>query len=515
MKRCPECRRDYYDNALLYCLDDGAQLLDGPSTASSASPDQPTLLLHRPDPSNAIAVLPFTNLSRSADSEYFSDGVAEELLNVLSKISGLRVAARTSAFAFKARHASIQEIGRALNVGFVLEGSVRTAGERVRITVQLGDVGSGYNLWSETYDRTMDDILVIQDDIARSVVGELRKRLLGNGGEPEGRVADEVAAAMKGRAADPEAHRLMLLGRHLLERGNEAAARKAVEYLQQALEIDPEYARCWGQLARAYYIGSNYGWRSVDSDYAKAEAAMQRALELDPDLAEGLARLGRLRWIRDGDHKGADECLKRAIALEPANIDVLLVAANTANEFGRSQEAIEYTRRAAENDPLSQTAWSASGFSNFLAGNYAEAERHFRRTLELAPQRVSTHALLGFTLLYEGRVEEAQAEARLEPESDLWRPWCLAIVCQQMGDRAGSDAELERLITQFGTTGAFQIAEVHAMRGEADEAFAWLERSHEQRDPGRYVARVSPMLRPLHTDARWQPLLKKMGFPDA
>jgi TolB-like protein/Tfp pilus assembly protein PilF len=529
MKRCPQCGREY-DNTMMFCLDDGAELLYGPGSIDESTTVRFHLtdalgdgrtrhLMHttgETDHSNAVAVLPFANLSSSEDSEYFSDGLAEELLNVLSKIKGLRVAARTSAFAFKGKQATVEEIGRALHVQSVLEGSVRMAGERVRIAVQLVDTVSGYHIWSETYDRTLDDIFAIQDDIAQSVVGELRKRLLGTETDPNARdtVADEVAKAIKGRATEPEAHRLMLLGRHLLERGNEADAVKAVEYFRQALEIDPGYARCWGQLGRTLYLASNYGWRAIETDYVEAEKAFQKALDLEPDLAEVLARLGRLRWVRDGEYLEVQRCLKRALELAPHNIDVLLVAANTANELGQFEKAIEYSRRATDDDPLSQGSWSAFAFSNFLAEDLSTAESAYRRALELAPQRISIRALLGLVLFMLGRHDEAVAEASLEPDNDLWRPWALTIIHHGAGRHSESDAALAKLIVEFPGAGAFQIAEAYSMRSEIDKAFEWLDRAIDQRDPGRFTTKSSPLLEQLHGDPRWSPLLKKIGFPD-
>ncbi len=544
MKRCPECRRDYLDDSLSYCLEDGSPLVQGvvaPLAGGIHSTEPPpsgsaTLVLHSTehpsaepgtrlfddnasgskDNSNAVAVLPFVNLSRNEDHEYFSDGLAEELLNVLSKISGLRVAARTSAFAFKGKQASVEEIGKALHVQSVLEGSVRVAGELVRIAVQLVDVGSGYHLWSETYDRRMDDIFAIQDDIAHSVVGQLRERLQGPNTDRNLResVVDEVAKAIKGRTADPEAHRLMLLGRHLLDRVNEADAIKAIGYFRQALDIDPDYALCWAQLGRAFYIASIIVWSALETDVEQAEMASRRAIALDPDLAEAHALLARVRLFRNGDFIGAQQYCRRALDLAPENIDTLLGAANIAGELGQYERALDHCRRATTIDPLSPWTWAATADINFLAGNLSEAESAARRTLELAPQRVLTRACLGLIVLGQGRPDEALAEALLEPETSGWRPWSLTIVHHAAGRSSESDLELATLKAKFGADAAFQIAEAHSMRGETDEAFEWLERAIDRRDPGSLGAKVSPLLKPLRDDPRWEPLMKKIGYPD-
>jgi TolB-like protein len=235
----------------------------------------------------SIAVLPFVNRSASADDEYFSDGLADELLNVLAKIKGLRVTARTSSFHFKGKDATIAEVGKALDVATVLEGSVRKAGNRVRISVQLVSVASSSQLWSESYDRTLDDIFAVQDDIAQSVVKELRSTLLGEEADSDAseRARAEVAKAAKGRGTHPEAHRLFLQARHLLDRVNREDLAKGIEYLKQALELDTEFALAWAELSRAHMVGANTGWAPSAEGHTCAKEAVTRALELEPDLA--------------------------------------------------------------------------------------------------------------------------------------------------------------------------------------------------------------------------------------
>ena len=530
MKRCPECRRDYYDDTLLYCLDDGNALLEGPAVpvsdlatlvmprAETALAEMSSSVADRPlrtskEYSNAVAVLPFANLSGADDSEYLSEGLAEELINVLSKIKGIRVVARTSAFAFKGRQIGVADIGRILRVRSILDGSVRMAGERVRVAVQLINVEDGYNLWSETYDRRMTDIFAIQDEIAGSVVGELRERLLqvGTGITARGDVADEIAHAIRGRSRDPEAYRLMLLGRHILDRANENDSITAVEYLQESLEIDPNNAFCWVLLGRAYFEASNFGWRTLDVDYQNAEEALQRAIALEPDLAEGLARLGRIRWYRDGDFQSAEEYLTRALTMAPDDAVVLISASSMLKDLGQFEKALEYCRRATDIDPVGILAWQATAYANFLGGDLSAAETAVKRTLELAPQRIFTHALLALILHKQGRNEDALAQAFSEPD-EFWRSWSLSIIHHEIGRHVDSDIEFAKLI-DLGDDSAFQIAEVYAVRGEIDEAFASLEQAVVRRDPGKAGMKVSPFLRPLHEDPRWLPLLDKIGFP--
>jgi serine/threonine protein kinase len=465
------------------------------------------------EPANTIAVMPFVNMSRDENGDYFSDGLAEELLNVLSKIRGLRVAARTSAFSFKGKQTTIAEIGRALNVVSVLEGSIRTAGDRVRIAVQLVKVADGYHLWSETYDRTMDDIFAVQDDIAQSVVEELRSRLLGEAqSEDTGvSVTSEVAEAVKGRAADPEAQRLMLLGRYFLDRTTREDTTKAIEYFRTALDLDPGYALCWAELGRAYSVEAGRGWAPMKEGYARVREAIDRALTLEPDLAEGYAIRERIQDTYEWDWSAAEGSMQRAMKLAPGSSAVLDRASVLAYKVGRLDEAIQFGHRVLEQDPLSAAFWHNLGLTCHAAGELAESEKAFRRALELAPQRFVSAALLALVLTDQGRIEEAIARAGHEPD-EFWRLWALAIIFNAAGRKADSDKALAKLTDEHAEGNTFQLAEVHAMRGELAEAFAWLARAVDERDPGVTHSKVNPRFRRLHADPRWVDLLKKIGF---
>jgi TolB-like protein/cytochrome c-type biogenesis protein CcmH/NrfG len=523
--------RDYYDDTLLYCLDDGARLLfgstseDPPMTvvlpSAKGSTEPATSLFSSPGGpaatgrTNTIAVLPFANMSRDENGDYFSDGLAEELLNVLSKIRGLRVAARTSAFSFKGKQATIAEIGWKLNVAAVLEGSIRMAGDRVRIAVQLIKVEDGYQLWSESYDRTMDDIFAVQDDIAQSVVKELRGRLLG---EESGLFAredllTEVAVAAKGRADDPEALRLVLLGRYFLDRTTREDTAEAIRHFKEALEIDPEYALCWAELGRAYSIEAGRAWVPVGKGFESSREATERALKLEPNLAEGHAQLGRIQLAHDRDLRGAELSYRRAQELAPWSPPVLDGAAMLAYKLGRLDEALTLGRRVLVQDPLSAAFWHNLGLTCHAAGLLDESEKAFRRALELAPQRFVTAALLALVLLDKGRVDDASEQAMHEPD-EFWKTWSLAIVQNATGQKAGSDALLRKLTEEYSDGNAFQIAEVHSMRGEIDAAFDWLERAYTEHDSGVTHAKVDPRFLPLHDDPRWPEILKKFGFGD-
>ena len=462
----------------------------------------------------SIAVLPFVNRSNDPEDEYFSDGLADELSNVLARIRGVRVAARTSAFRFKGKDPTIAEVGRALNVATVLEGSVRKSGKRVRIAVQLVKVADGYQLWSERYDRTLDDIFAVQDDIAHSVVKELRTKLLGEDEDSKasGAARTDVAKAVKGRATDPEAHRLYLQARHQLSRMAPDETERAIEYLNEALALDPNHALAWATLGHAHQQSATNGWSPVQDGFARARAAVERALELEPDLAEGHAVMGRIQMNHDWDWRSAERSFRRALELDP-NALVLRAAGLLSYCRFRMEEAEERFHRAIEQDPLSNLSYHNLGLVYHATGRLAEAETAYRRAQDLAPGTSVTSSMLGFLLLDAGRAAEGLAEAAQETD-ETNRLHATAIIAHAMDREALAKEALEQLVREHGDTMAAQIAEVYAQRGEIDRAFEWLERGLAVRDSGLSEMKASPRLRSLHGDPRWQPFLKQMGLED-
>ena len=459
----------------------------------------------------SIAVLPFVNVSNDEENEYFADGVAEELLNVLSKIKGLRVASRTSAFSFKGMQVDIPTVAKKLNVGAILEGSVRKAGDRVRITAQLVNVATDSHLWSQTYDRTLEDIFAIQDDIAQSVVKELRTTLLGETADKE--VIAAVAAAVKGRSTNPEAHRLFLQARHLIDRLTPEDTTKGIGYLKEALALEPEFALAWAELGRAYRAAAEWGWASPAEGFGRARKPVERALALEPELAEGHAGMGYLQMNYDWDWRGAEASFRRALELAPANALVLHHAGMLAECMGRFEEAIRLQRRAVEQNPLSEEAYFRLGCAFLVADRLAEAVAAMKMAVELAPHRSQTRGWLSIVLLLQGCSEEALAEA-LRESNPGFRLLALASIHHAAGRRAEADAALQELTEKYADTGAYQIAEAHGALGARDLAFEWLERSYAQRDPGTGWSMVDPLFRSLHADSRWDPFLRKMGLAE-
>jgi TolB-like protein/Tfp pilus assembly protein PilF len=461
----------------------------------------------------SIAVLPFVNRSRDEKDEYFSDGLADELLSVLSKIRGLRVAARTSSATFKGKQVTVGEVGRALNVATVLEGSVRKSGNRVRIAVHLVKVADGYHLWSETYDRTLDDIFAVQDDIAQSVVKELRTTLMGTdaNSRASGEARAAVAAAAKGRAGNVEAHRLYLQGKYFVDRLTQQDTARGIEHLKRALEIDPGNASAWTCLGRAYSRQISWAWAPVFEGHQRARDAVERALSLAPDLAEAHVLLCHLQTMIEWDWKGAEASSRRALELAPGSAEVLREASVLATLHGRLEEAADLMRRSIAQDPLSSTGYSQLGYIYRSLGRPADALREYRKALELAPQRAAAHHMIAIILAEQGRLDEALAEAEAEPE-EWTRLTALAIIHHLAGRQAESDEALRLLEVRCSGDSAFQIGAVHASRGEADAAFAWLDRAFAQRDTGLTQLQCEPALRPIQADPRWRALLEKLGF---
>jgi len=462
----------------------------------------------------SVAVLPFANRSRDDADEYFAEGLADELLSVLVKIRGLRVAARSSSSQFKDTHEDVATIGRKLNVAALLEGSVRMSGNRVRISVQLVKVADGYHLWSETFDRTLDDIFAVQDDIAQSVVKELRTTLLGEAADSKasGEVNAEVAAAAIGRGSDAEAHRLYLQGRFFANRLGDTDLTRGISLLRQALAIEPDHALAWAALSWAETLSAITGSVPLAGGISRAREAAARALTIQPDLAEGHLAMGTVQLWHDFDWAGAEASIRRALELSPGSAEVLRASGVLSHIFGRYEESVALCRRALEQDPLSVSSYTYLARACNAMGRLAEAEEAFRRAIEISPGANSSHCLLALILVEQGRQDEALAMA-LGESSEWGRLFALSIVHFHGGRLEESTRALDQLKVTMADHAAYQIAVTHAVRGEVDEAFEWLERAYRQRDSGLAVMRTHRQLAPLYNDPRWAQLLAKMRFP--
>ncbi|HET7498771.1 MAG TPA: protein kinase [Candidatus Eisenbacteria bacterium] len=462
----------------------------------------------------SVAVLPFLNRSDEAD-EYFSDGLADEMISVLSTIRGLHVAARTSAFQFKGKSEDLAVIARKLGVETVLEGSVRKAGDRVRISVRLVRASDGDQLWAETFDRRLDDIFAVQDDIAQCVVQELRAALLPGGapGAALEAIRAEVADAVRGRGRDPEAHRLYLQGRFFANRKTPEDLTRAIGLLREAVARDPSDALAWAELGNAHADEAYFGMRSNEDGYARAREAVGRALTLEPDLASAHARMARIQFVHDRDWARAEASFLRALDRDPNNATALHGAAILLQALGRSDEAVRMNLRAIALDPLSAASQNNLGCVYYESGRLAEAEAALRMALELSPNRYGTRSFLAQVLMEEGRGEEALEEAVREPD-DVYRLLTLAIIHHRQDREAESLEAIRELAARHGEEFGLQVAEAHGACGHADEAFAWLERAFERRDSGLMHIKPSPHFRSVRSDPRWGAFLKKLGLED-
>ena len=449
----------------------------------------------------SIAVLPFVNISGDTGNEYFADGLSEELLNLLAKIPDLRVAARTSAFKFKGEKIDVQEVAQKLNVAHILEGSVRKSGNKVRITAQLIKAADGYHLWSETYDRRLDDIFVVQDDIAGEVVKALKLTLLGS------------TSVTRSRPVDPEAYNLALQGRFFLDRRGREDLERAVEYFRRSRERDPDYAPAWAGLSEAYSLQANYGHGPVAEGNRRAREAAEKALALDPQLVDAHLALSRIQQGYDWDWEAADASVRKALDLEPGSAQALRRGGGLAMTLGRWNEAIDLADKAIERDPLRPNSYSTLGGALLAVNRDTEAEAAFRKALELDPEGSSRHWSIARTLLLQGKTEAALRETEQEADEG-WRLVGLPLVFHALGRHRESDGALAALKSKYAEDSAYQIAEVHAFRGEADLAFEWLERAYAQRDNGLTSIKSDRLLRGLAGDPRYKAFLKKLKLPE-
>jgi serine/threonine-protein kinase len=455
--------------------------------------------------SPSIAVLPFADLSPGHDQEYFADGMAEEILNALAHVQGLRVPGRTSSFWFKGKNAELAEIGRKLDVTHVLEGSVRRAGKRLRVTAQVVNVADGGHLWSETFDRSEDDVFAVQDEVARAVVAALQVRLL-----PGARPATGLV-----RTSSLEAYDQYLLGRQLRAMGLPSTMPAARDAFQRAVTLDPGFAAAWAGLAYAWGEMGGYVADGPEDVIRAAKfqlEAAERSLALAPDQPDGFVARADYRIGYAWDWLGALADVDRAIALGRADLQAYTVRARVLGGLGRSTEALASARRATEADPLARSAWPNLAAALVETGDFAGAERAARKGLEIAPGNGNTSYLLALALLLQGRSAEALEEFGRNP-FEWWRLEGQALVHHQLGRDREAGQALESLKARFGGIAAYQVAEVHAWLGDRDAAFKWLEQARIQHDGGLEAVRADPLLRSLVEDTRWKPFLKKLNMP--
>jgi len=457
----------------------------------------------------SIAVLPFVNISAEAENEYFCDGLAEELLNALAKLEALRVAARTSAFSFKGKEADVREIGRRLNVSTVLEGSVRKAGNRLRITAQLVNVADGYHLWSERYDRQMEDIFEIQDEIALAIMAALKIKLLGA----------EKAPVLKRYTENTEAYQLYFKGRYYYGKWNEEGWKKAIEYFKQAIDKEPNYAPAFAGLANSYLnLWWSFGQTAPDESVTKAKAAATRALAIDSALAESHLSLARLKFWHEWDWMEADREFKKAIEINPNYAEAHDEYGLSLAVIGRADEAITEGDHALELDPLSFVSNLNVGWIFWYCGQYDSMHKQGKKLIELEPNFFGGHWLIGSEFWTKGRYEQAiskyqTAVALGGGQNVLVNLGCLYGI---VGERDKAQQVLNELqeLSASQYLLPYSIALVYAGLGEVDRAFEWLEKSYEQRE-GLLLAfkHTASRIPGFSSDPRLADLLRRIGLP--
>ena len=483
--------------------------------AAHAVPAAPT---NTPD-QKSVAVLPFVNLSDDKGSEYFSDGVSEELLTVLQKIPGMHVAARTSAFSFKGKNATAQEIGQKLGMAHLVEGSVRKSGDAVRIAARLTRADTGEELWSENFTRDLKDVFAVQSELAETIVAQVRDRLTGGAAASadKQKIQAEVQAAEKGGTKNVDAHQLYLQGRFYENRHSEKSAREALAAYQQAVELDPGFALAWAGVAgtRVWLcaFATEGGLKSFDANLSSAREAAARALAIEPDLPEALLARASIETNFDFNWNAAAQTLGKALELAPADPNIVIAAGNLEIARANMDRGIELYRKAVDLDPVNPTARAFLAFNLAATKRFAEARAEYPRVVELNPAAPWAHAGLGLACLLEGKFEEAVAAT--EGEAGEWAR-LLIVACARWGEKKipEADAALAMLTKDFAETAAYQIAEVHAYRGDKGKAFEWLERARRQHDGGLPSLRKDPLLTNLYDDPRWNAFLRTMGLAD-
>ena len=445
-------------------------------SASAAAPFDP--------PAHSIAVLPFVNMSGDPAQQYFSDGLTEELLNSLTRINELQVAARTSSFSFEGEHPDIAAVAHKLNVASVLEGSVRRSGNTIRVTAQLNNAVTGFHLWSQTYDRDVGDILRLQTDIANAVAGALKVTLLGNAS----------ARIELGGTHDPDAFDAYLRAVKAYYSGTEGKdLQTAIDAYTEAIRLDPNYALAFAGRSRMYtgYAAEFATGAAIREFFGKAEADARQAVRLAPELAEG--HLALAYFFEDGalDFTRAHEAFERALALAPGNSTVLRLSADFLVSMGQLDEGVSAARRAVALDPVNRSSHLVLGAGLYFARRYGEAIRAYADIITLDPAVPEPYGVRG--LAYYGLDDLKSARSSCESKPDHWTAqWCLAVVYDKIGQHTAAEAALAKYRAKAGDAGAYEYATIYAQWGDRAKALEWLAMAMRQRDPGLVLLEDRP-----------------------
>lgn len=446
----------------------------------------------------SIAVLAFSDLSPDHDQEYFSDGISEELLNLLTKIPELKVISRTSSFSYKGKDVTIEQIGQELNVTHILEGSVRKSGNKIRITTQLINVAEGSHIWSETYDRDMEDIFEIQDEIAEVVTQQLKITLFG-----------DIA---KTTEVNPEAYTLYLQANHLYQLHTEEAIRKAEDVIQQSIAIDSSYAPSWNLLSSIVYTATaNFYQKPYKEGLEFSKTAAQKSLELNNTYAPAYAQLAGINSV-NRNYEAAEKNINKALALDDGNALIISKAAEIARNGGRLDKNTEYLLQAIKLNPLEYRYYYNLGIVYMWLGRWDEAYDAIEKYLYFRPDAAIQHAMMAYTLNGQGKRMEALKEVEKE-SSEFWKLFIKNIVVFDLGQHEQADSLLVKFIDRYNVTNPVMLATLYANRGEINNAFKWLDIAYDQQDPDLTEAVNYNAFATLYKDARWNAFIAKLGLP--
>jgi serine/threonine protein kinase len=468
------------------------------AASSTASPASAVTVVAPQDKS--IAVLPFVDMSEKKDQEYFSDGLSEELINHLSRSPGLKVIARTSSFQFKGRNEDVRSIAGRLGVAHLLEGSVRKAGQELRVTTQLIRASDGVQLWSQTYDRNLADIFKVQDEISERVAKALNATLA-------------VTGQPIGQESDVEAYNLVLEGNYYKARRTKGDVEKAIQLYKKAIDIRPNYALPWARLASAYLTLEEAKGTPSAEDNAKILAALDRAIRLDPNLVWAYYTRAGFEIAIKWDWAAAQADHERMRALDPGIYLLPIALGDMALVSGHVDEALQQYKRAIELNPLDPNSLSALGVALCASDRLQECLQYRLRLQQLHPEQRGVNAFVGEARLLLGQLPEALDAMQKEPEQDV-RLAGLATVYTAMGKHTESDAALKTLEESYASDDAYEIAQLHAYRGEADAAFDWLQRTFRTHNSKILFIKTDPLLRNLRRDRRFQTLLADLRLPE-
>lgn len=447
----------------------------------------------------SIAVLPFVDMSAGKDQEYFSDGLSEELLNLLAKIPELKVIGRTSSFSFKGKNEDLRTIAQKLGVAHILEGSVRKDGNRIRVTAQLIRARDGSHLWSETFNRELDSLFKIQDEIAGTVVKHLKLKLLTT---PSG---GHISSNM-------EVHNLILQGNYFFDKLDKDNVAKAVEFYNKALAIDSNDARAWGKLANALSRQSWQNYIDQSTGYEKARQAALKAISLDNTYATGYLELADIKTYHDFDWNGAKEAYQMALSLEPGNAEIVNGLGDAHQSVGLLKEAEQFYRKSILLDPLRPIVHMNLGNTLTSTGRYKEAIASFKKALEINPQFQRAHMYQGRNYLLMGKPDLALKEMEIE-NVEIFKVFGLALAYHALGQKQEADKKLKEFKEKYQNNWSYLLAQLHAFRNEKDEAFAWLETAYNKKDSWLFWVKSDQLLKNLKTDPRYKAFLVKMNLP--